>query len=239
VHGVRCIRRWSASWDGPSRHPPSRSRAVPAGGRLGGAKRARHPPERPVRGPRFPASTDPAVFTAQKTLVEVRCASPCQAGLGLPSPSACLPTRTPPGSLPSDCRDLQHRARLALAQARARAPPRGAHSHSLATHSLASRARAAAQQARARAWTTDSRTASSSDLSTSDGSVSSSSTLGPWRSGPNAQIERAASRSQSYFCCAARAHSARLRPGRFCHVAFVTCWPGAQHGCRAALGRWA
>ena len=148
-------------------------------------------------------------------------------------------SRHTPGSLPSDCRDLPHRARLALAQARARAPPRGAHSHSLATHSLASRARAAAQQARARAWTTDSRTASSSDLSTSDGSVSSSSTLGPWRSGPNAQIERAASRSQSYFCCAARAHSARLRPGRFSHVAFVTRWPGAQHGCRAALGRWA
>ena len=57
--------------------------------------------------------------------------------------------------------------------------------------------------------TTDSRTASSSDLSTSDGSVSSSSTLGPWRSGPNAQIERAASRSQSYFCCAPEANNFR------------------------------
>lgn len=36
-------------------------------------------------------------------------------------------------------------------------------------------------------------------LSTSDGNVSSTRILGPVVSGPNAQIERAASKSQSYL----------------------------------------
>lgn len=36
-------------------------------------------------------------------------------------------------------------------------------------------------------------------LSTSEGNVSSTRILGPVLSGPNAQIERAASKSQSYF----------------------------------------
>ena len=47
--------------------------------------------------------------------------------------------------------------------------------------------------------TTLSRTVFSSALSTSDGSVSSTSTLAPQSSGPNAHIDRAASRSQSYL----------------------------------------
>lgn len=42
-------------------------------------------------------------------------------------------------------------------------------------------------------------TVPNNDLLTSDGSVSSTRILGPVESGPNAQIERAASRSQSYL----------------------------------------
>ena len=48
-------------------------------------------------------------------------------------------------------------------------------------------------------WTTDSRIALSRDLSTSDGSVSSNRIFGPCVSGPNAQMDRAASTSQSYL----------------------------------------
>lgn len=48
-------------------------------------------------------------------------------------------------------------------------------------------------------WMIDSRTVFSSSLSTSDGSVSSSRMFGPFVSGPNAQIERAANRSHSYL----------------------------------------
>lgn len=48
-------------------------------------------------------------------------------------------------------------------------------------------------------WTMESLTELSSVLSTSEGNVSSTRILGPVISGPNAQIERAASKSQSYL----------------------------------------
>mmetsp|Transcript_20010 Transcript_20010/g.60456 ORF Transcript_20010/g.60456 Transcript_20010/m.60456 type:complete len:208 (-) Transcript_20010:2063-2686(-) len=48
-------------------------------------------------------------------------------------------------------------------------------------------------------WTMESFTAFSRLLSTSDDSVSSTRMFAPWRSGPKAQMERAARRSHSYF----------------------------------------
>lgn len=48
-------------------------------------------------------------------------------------------------------------------------------------------------------WIIDSRTVLNRFLSTSEGNVSSSRIFGPFVSGPKAQIERAASKSQSYL----------------------------------------
>lgn len=48
-------------------------------------------------------------------------------------------------------------------------------------------------------WTIESLTELSNPLSTSEGNVSSTKMFGPVESGPKAQIERAASKSQSYF----------------------------------------
>ena len=48
-------------------------------------------------------------------------------------------------------------------------------------------------------WTMESFTVLSSTLLTSDGKVSSTRMLGPVEFGPKAQMDRAASKSQSYF----------------------------------------